>query len=433
MNHLDLVDELMDYRPPATRRLQAFPESFVWPRYDGRCVGNLAATVGALLQAEVPGALPPLAPDILGGLTDGVKRVMLLVMDAMGWLQLQHVMALDDSLVFHDLANRGTLVPLTTTFLSTTNSVLSAIWTGHPPAQHGLLAYNLYLREWMMAVEAIGFSSPFEPFTNTLMRWGYDPETFLPVPSLGQVLSGQGVKTVAVTLGKYTETPLSRMHFRGAAEVRGHSYASDLWVTLRQALAANRKERLLVGGYWPAVDTLAHKHGPQDETGEMEIRAISMLMGELFLKRLDPADRDGTLLLITADHGQIKTPKSAVAVYTEHPRLKELLWIAPMGESRVPFFYVRNGAYDEAMAYLQDTFGEQFWFASREQVLESGLLGPGPLYEEVPFRLGDIIGFAKGGHAFGWSKEDAERLVGRHGGLTPEEMLVPLLALRLDA
>jgi predicted AlkP superfamily pyrophosphatase or phosphodiesterase len=158
-------------------------------------------------------------------------------------------------------------VPITTTFLSTTNSVLSAIWTGRPPAQHGLLAYNLYLREWMMAVEAIGFSSPFEPFTNTLLRWGYDPEAFLPVPSLGQVLSGQGVKTVAVTLSRFTETPLSRMHNRGADEVIGHSYASDLWVTLREVLAEHRGERLLLGGYWPAVDSLAHKHGQKWRSG----------------------------------------------------------------------------------------------------------------------------------------------------------------------
>jgi hypothetical protein len=165
----------------------------------------------------------------------------------------------------------------------------------------------------------------------------------------------------------------------------------------------------------------------------MEIRSISMLMEEIFLKRLSSADRDGTLLLITADHGQVSTPKSAVAVYEDYPELKRLLWLPPMGESRVPFFYVRNGAYDDAMAYLQTTFGDMFAFASREQVLGSGVLGPGPLYGEVPFRLGDIIGFAKGQYAFGWSESDAERLAGRHGGMAPEEMLVPLLALRMDA
>jgi hypothetical protein len=238
---------------------------------------------------------------------------------------------------------------------------------------------------------------------------------------------------VAVTHKQYTTTPLSQMHYRSVSEVRGYSYASDLWVTLRRALAANRGRRLLLGGYWAAVDTLAHKYGPDDETGEMEIRALSTLMREIFFERLDPADRDGTLLLITADHGQVRTPKSAVAVYEDHPHLKDLLWMPPVGESRVPFFYVRPGVYGDALDYLQGTFGDRFMFASREQVLTSGLLGPGPVYREVPFRLGDIVGFAKGASAFAWSDEDAERLTGRHGGLAAEEMLVPLLALRLDA
>ncbi len=234
MNQLE--QELRVYRP--VKGLSGLPSEFVWPRYEGRCVGNLAQTAAGLLGAELPGALPALDTDILDGLTDGVKRVVLLVMDAMGWLQLQRVMAQHDDLVFHSLADKGRLVPITTTFLSTTNSVLSTIWSGHPPLEHGLLGFELYLREWMMAVEAIGFSSVHELFSNTLLRWGFEPEEFLAVPSVGQVLGPQGVSTVSVIHKNFTTTPLSRMHFRGADEVRGHSYASDLWVTLRQALAA---------------------------------------------------------------------------------------------------------------------------------------------------------------------------------------------------
>ncbi len=429
-----LESDLRSYLPdnPAAGALE-LPAHLVWPRYDGRSVGNLAATAARALGVRLQGVLPPLAEDLLDGMLDGVKRVMLLVMDAMGWMALRAAMDRGPDLVFHRLAERGRLVPLTTTFLSTTNSVLSAIWTGHPPVEHGLLAFELYLREWMMAVEAIGFSSPFEPFTNTLTRWGFDPEVFLPVPSVAQQLGPQGIPTYAVIHKQFTTTPLSRMHFRGVKEVRGHSYASDFWLTLRQVLEATRGRRALIGGYWPAVDTLAHKHGPEDVSGESEIRAISLLMEDIFLRRLAPEDRKGTLLLMTADHGQIGSPAEACAVYADHPALRDSLWLPPVGESRVPFFYVRNGMFDVAWSYLNAHFGEDFTFLTRDQVLASGLLGPGVMHPEVPFRLGDIIGVAKRNGAFARTKEDVKRLAGRHGGLTPEEMLVPLLAVRLDA
>jgi hypothetical protein len=428
----DIESELRAYRPAAATTLD-LPDSLVWPRYEGLSVGNLAATVARTLGASLPDVLPPLLPEVLGSLGEGVKRVVLLVMDGLGWLQLQKVMARHEGLVFRRLAEAGRLRPITTTFLSTTNSVLSTIWTGRPPVAHGLLGFELYLREWMMAVEAIGFSSPFEIFSNTLSRWGHDPETFLPVPSVGQMLAPQGVKTVAVIHKQFTTTPLSRMHFRGALEVRGHAEASDFWLTLRRALEHHRGKRLLLGGYWSAVDSLAHKFGPEDETGEAEVWTMASAMEELFLKRLPAKDRAGTLLLLTADHGLIKASKPEAVVFAAHAALRDSLWMPPLGEGRVPFFYVRRGCYTTAWDYLHEHFGEQFAFHSREQILDSGLLGPGAMYAEVPFRLGDIIGVAKGGGSFVRTIEDLDRMAGRHGGLSPEEMLVPLLAVRLDA
>lgn len=427
-----LEDDLRAYRP-GTPGAAALHRAHVWPRYEGRCVANLAATMAGALGASVPGALPSLAPDLTGDLLDGVQRVILLVMDALGWLQLRRVMTRYDDVVFHRLAEQGRLVPITTTFLSTTDSVLSSIWTGRPPSQHGLLAFELYLREWMMAVEAIGFSSPFEPFSNTLLRWGFEPEQFLPVPSVGQALSGQGITTVTVTHKQFTTSPLSLMHHRGVTEVRGHNDASDFWLQLRRALHDHRGKRLLLAGYWSAVDTLGHKFGPEDESGEMEVRAISMLMDDIFLKRLDPALGEKTLLLMTADHGQILTRRAVTPVMAEHPQLMDMLWMPPLGEGRVPFFYVRNGMYDAVWDYLHAHFGDIFVFMSREQVLESGLLGPGPLYAEVPFRVGDIVGIAREDGSVVADFKDLDRLAGRHGGLSPEEMLVPLLAVRLDA
>ncbi len=433
MNRSELEANLRAYVPPNSEDSHpSLPEEMIWPRYEGRSVGNLAQTIAQALGCSSIDGLPSLDSALLGDGWVDVRRVIVLVMDAMGWLQLNRVMAEDRDLVFHRLAARGRLVPITTTFLSTTNSVLSTIWTGRPPVAHGLLAFELYLREWLMAAEAISFSPTYAKFEGRLEDWGFDPLAFLPVPSIAQTLALQGVTSRIVIHQRFTKTPLSQMHFRGVQEVRGHSYASDFWVELHKVLEYHLDERLLLGGYWPAVDTLAHRFGPADPRETAEIRAIGLLMENLFLNQLSPAACDGTLLLLTADHGQMAARPEDAVLMKDHPGLIDLLHHRPVGESRVPFFHVRSGAFDDAWSYLHEALGGKFVFMTKEQVIESGLLGPGPVYKEVYHRLGDIIGIAKGSAFVATDAEDAGRLAGRHGGLAPEEMLVPLLAIRLD-
>ena len=40
--------------------LTDFPNSFIWPQYEGMSVGNLGVTVAHILGAAVPNALPVL-------------------------------------------------------------------------------------------------------------------------------------------------------------------------------------------------------------------------------------------------------------------------------------------------------------------------------------------------------------------------------------
>ena len=62
MDTMTLERDLRTYRPDDAPSL---PEGFIWPRYEGLSVGNLAGTVGQALGATLPGVLPPLHGDLL--------------------------------------------------------------------------------------------------------------------------------------------------------------------------------------------------------------------------------------------------------------------------------------------------------------------------------------------------------------------------------
>jgi predicted AlkP superfamily pyrophosphatase or phosphodiesterase len=219
------------------------------------------------------------------------------------------------------------------------------------------------------------------------------------------------------------------MVFKG---VKVHSVSTDtnLWIDVRQLLESQAQERLAAWVYWGEVDHLSHFFGPDDERPQAEFAGFSQAFERLFLDRLSPAARGNTLVVLTADHGQITTDPDPHYDLRNHPGLARRLHIQPTGENRLAYFYIRPGQNEAVREYIERTWPGQFALLDPVFAVENGLFGPGQPHLRLFERLGDLMALARGRSYLWWSDKD-NILIGRHGGLSAEEMLVPFLAVKL--
>jgi hypothetical protein len=409
------------------------PDDWLTPNYDGRCIVNVPSSIVSIFGGQMRTA--PLDAAILDGFTAGVKRIVLVVIDALGYYLLLNALKTNPHNGFHALLRNGArLVPLTSVFPSTTTAALTSLWTGYTPAEHGSLGYTLFLRQQSVRADVISFS----PYATAklgkeqLVAAGFEPETFLPVPSLPQTLEKIGVSVYNLIEQPYVKSALSRAQIRAQRETRGVIAISDLWVNLREWLQERQHERALFVAYWSAVDTLAHKYGPSSPTINAEIQSIAYSFEREFLQPLSAQARDGTLWLLTADHGQLDTPPARAVSLRAHPELTERLLFMPTGEARAAYLHCVTGEVAATRDYLQARLGAQFVVVDSRAALEAGLFGRGSHAPETRHRLGDLLVLSRHDHIL-WDGTEPPQLLGRHGGLTVAEMLVPLLVARLDA
>jgi hypothetical protein len=406
------------------------PDEFILPHYGGYSIANLPATIAGLLGVELADAAPPLPTHLWADLATGVRCVVIVILDAVGYLHLQRILAEEDS-VLRRLAQAGRLVPLTSVFPSTTVAALTTLWTGRTPGGHGFVGTKLLLSQQGLLANMIGLAPVAHRQHEELLGWGWVPEEFVTVPSLAQQLADGGVQTVAHTHLPYIGNGLSRIFLRGMASVQGHVGFSDMWINLRHTLLQRSEGPLFVSGYWANTDTAAHIYGPEGERFKTALRHLVRSLEEDFLAPLPAAAREGTLLIITADHGQTTTPPERAVRLSDHPALQQTLLLPPAAESRAAYLYVRPGQTEPLRAYVAEHLADRFLLLEMEQVLAAGLFGPEKPTPELRARLGDFLLLARNDSRL-IIKEKPVPFHGHHGSLTPEEMLVPLLMVRLE-
>ncbi|MGD9315276.1 MAG: hypothetical protein PVG56_00465, partial [Anaerolineae bacterium] len=59
-------------------------EGWILPHYDGLSIANIPATIAALMDGDLPDALPTLPNDLWADWRPGLRRIVLVVLDALG-------------------------------------------------------------------------------------------------------------------------------------------------------------------------------------------------------------------------------------------------------------------------------------------------------------------------------------------------------------
>ncbi|MCJ7718139.1 MAG: alkaline phosphatase family protein [Anaerolineales bacterium] len=425
-----LIKKIYKYIIDNPLQLLTHGGKFISPQYEGLSILNIPASAGKLLN--VPGFnSPPLQPDLLDPIRGNIKNIIVILVDALGFNRLEEWLEEEKSMIWHSLLDQGVLAPITSISPSTTCAAITSLWTDSSATQHGIMGYEMWLKEYGVTANMI----EHKPITyrgggGNLSLAGFDPETFIPVGSITDHFSAGGVDIHAFQHYSIINSGLSRM-FMNDADRHPIGTASDLWISIRELLESNPGTRKYIWAYWGKLDSISHLHGPDSERAKAEFLTFSKTFQDYFLDRLDPGLKKDTLVILTADHGQITTDKENQHFdLSQHPVFTEMLHLLPTGENRLAYLYIKPGRTEAVKEYIQSTWPEQFALIDPEEAVKAGLFGPGDPHPGIYDRLGDLIVAAKG-NAFWWWANQENPLIGRHGGLSEDEMLVPFLAARL--
>lgn len=351
----------------------------------------------ACIDAIVPAVLEGRTADWLPAPAHGARQVVLLVLDGLGWEQLQARRHLAPTLAS---AVGG---PITSVAPTTTATALTSITTGTPPAVHGVAGYRVHVGDGAVM---------------NVLRWETEagdardavlPEEF----QLQPAFLGRG--HTAVIRAEFLKTGFTRACLRDA-RLRGWRMPSTLVVEVAEHLRAGEP---FVYAYYDGVDRVAHQFG-MGEHYDAELRAADRLVADLASAL--PA---GGVLLVTADHGQVDVGQAVVSLDLDLAAETVLL----SGEGRFRWLHARPGGVDALAAGARELYGDRAWVHTREELEEAGWFG-GRLSRAGAARVGDVALVPFEPIAFLDPGDTGEvTLVSRHGSLTPAEAYVPLVAL----
>lgn len=366
------------------------PPAPLLPDYGGGCLDAVVPAILGRHQSPVPAWLPE--PVV------GAEQVVLLVLDGMGWEQLQDRAHMAPTLA----AMTGGAI--TTVAPSTTATALTSLTTGTPPAVHGIVGYRMRTAAGEV-LNALRWTTP-----------AGDARVDIPPESVQAIEAFGGTKPPVVTKAEFADSGFSRVHLAGVQHV-GWRYPSTLVVRVADLLAEGHP---FVYAYYPGVDSVAHELG-FGRAYDAEVVAADRLVAEVLVS-LPP----GTALVVVADHGQVEVGDRVVPLDPEITGLTTLL----SGEARFRWLHARPGMVEQLADVAERRYGHQAWIRTRNQIVADGWLGGQPT-PEVASRLGDVAIVAHASVAFSDPADTGPiRLRCRHGSLTSAEMLVPLVAAR---
>lgn len=319
-------------------------------------------------------------------------RIVLLVLDGIGWNQLCDRMHLAPVLSGLDGGAITSVAP------TTTATALTSISTGLAPGVHGIIGYRI----------AIGRS------VLNVLRWnadGRDARRSI-LPSSIQTHDVFGAqRPPVITRAEFRESGFTEAHLAGT-RLSGWRMPSAL---VTSAVDCADRNEPFTYAYYDGVDKIAHEYG-LGRYYDAELAATDALVGML-VERLPR----GTALVVTSDHGQVDVGDAVITLAPEvmaHVSMQS-------GEGRFRWLHARPG-HARHLREAAERYSDVAWVRTVDEVIDAGWFGE--VTDTSRAMLGDVALLAREAVSFDDPADSGPyALRARHGSLTADEMYVPLL------
>jgi predicted AlkP superfamily pyrophosphatase or phosphodiesterase len=346
-------------------------DGLITPKYDGLSISNIGSFILDNFNVQNQTTKLKIAQNL--NLERKIKVVLLLI-DALGFEVLRFAKGKNHLEAFEEIEKNGVLSILTSVFPSTTSTALPSIYTGSTPSEHGVLGYRFYTKEFGDIINPL-----FEKLSidrNSRIR--YDANWLIPNKTIFEYLNEANIPNYSLVKNEYLSSTFDRAVYRGSKEL-GYITLSDLLVHIEELL---KLDIVFINAYWWSVDALSHHYGPYSSEVMNEIKML-----DLFLKELMKAIDKDTMLIITADHGQIESTPNSIIDLSKMEAAKNIL--LPITDVRAPYLYT-NGRFDKKEF---ESF-ENLLILEKDEAFKMGLFGEEEKFKE---RIGDFVILIKDG------------------------------------
>jgi hypothetical protein len=403
---------------------------FVRPLYESYCFAGLPATVQWLLTGA---AHPGLPADTLGSFARQYDAVVVLFVDGFGWRFVEPRVERYPAL--KHFIDRGVVSKLTSMFPSTTSAHVTAIHTGLPPSQSGVYEWFQYEPAIDRIICPLMFSLAGDDARDTLLKVGLAPNDVFPPRTIYSDLKRAGVRSYMFHTHDVVRSAPTQAMGSDATIVSYRTLPEVLMSTAHFLRRIERPVYLIV--YYSPIDTISHHHGPKSDYVDAEIDQFLVSLDRLLLQR---AAGSRALLIVTADHGQVEVdPRTTLYLNHALPDFERYIatnrhgdWLTPAGAPRDYFLHVRPDVLNEARRAISDLLVDRALVINTEELIEQRFFGADPA-PVLLRRLGNLVVLPyKGESVFYYERgRFGNHFYGHHGGLTREEMEVPLMVCEL--
>jgi predicted AlkP superfamily pyrophosphatase or phosphodiesterase len=316
---------------------------------------------------------------------------------------------------------QNTRCKMTSVFLPTTAAAITSFLTGEAPQQHAITSWFMSLKEAGLIAKILPFVSRLGGANLSDMRIKIE-DIIMEKPFSKKI----NVKSYCLNPKELLETPYTNALNGKSQKIGFKDNFKDMLSKIGKVL--NKKERKYVYAYWPMVDACLHEFGVGSRQEKNYFKEIDDEIRKFQIK----IKGTNSIILIVADHGHINTPEERNINLKKYPEIYECLSQPLSGEGRTPFCYVHPDKQKQFEYYVKTKLSKYCSPHKSSELISRNFFGLGKPNRKLFQRTGDYILLTKENYRIKdylteHEKENVD--IGHHGGLSKEEMFVPLIVL----